>query len=72
MSINSVNSLSQQLLQSSFGASTLDHYLALLAQRIVTLEQQVARTAAGSARATAPGRRRRRGPRSRTPAARRR
>ena len=52
MSINSVNSLSQQLLQSSFGASTLDHYLALLAQRIVTLEQQVARTAAGSARAT--------------------
>ena len=52
MSISSVNSLSQLLLQSSFDASTSDHYLALLAQRIMALEQKVARTAVGSNRAT--------------------
>ena len=52
MSISSVNSLSQQLLQSSFDASSSDHYLVLVAQRIVTLEKQVARMAPASAHAT--------------------
>lgn len=41
---------SQQLLHASFDANTSDHYLALLAQRIVTLEQQVLRRAAAVAR----------------------
>ncbi len=41
---------SQQLLHASFDASASDHYIALLAQRIVTLEQQVLRRTSGSAR----------------------
>ena len=52
MSISSVKSLIQQLLQSSFDTTTTDHNMALLAQRIISLEQQMVRKVTGSARAT--------------------
>lgn len=52
MSVHASASLSHHLIQSSLDAQMADHYLALLAQRIVLLEQQVMRSTAGSARGT--------------------